>query len=89
MPWRKWWFNTAYDEVMAEKYDSLDDLEHDSRALSKEELRHLRRIMKADERARWFWATARTFALWLTAVSIAVISVKNSIIDLFLNAGKH
>ena len=42
--------------------------------------------MKADERARWFWATIRTFALWVTAVSVAAVALRNSFIDFF---GRH
>lgn len=60
-----------------------------SEPLSEDEIKHLRKIMRADERARWFWAMIRTFALWLTAVSIAVVAVKNSIIEIFLNGSKH
>lgn len=74
---------------MPDRYDTPSDREHDGHPLSAEELRHLRRIMRTDERARWFWATVRTFALWLTAVSVAVVAVKNSIIDVFFNKGGH
>lgn len=88
MPWN--WLKEAYALVMADRDEGYDpEAEHDNHDLSLEELRHLRRIMKADERARWFWATVRTFAMWLTAVSIAVVAVKNSIIEIFLNGGKH
>lgn len=82
----KWWFDTAYDEVMHESEDHHDQPDDDGCELSTEELRHLRRIMKADERARWFWSTIRTFALWITAVSVAAVALRNTIIELF---GKH
>jgi hypothetical protein len=58
-----------------------------SRPLSEDEIRSLRRLMKADERARWLWSSLRTWALWITAVSVGVASFKSFIID-FLN-GKH
>ncbi len=87
MPWN--WLKEGYDLVMSEPEDDHgEEAEHDGHDLSKEELRHLRRIMKADERARWFWATVRTFAMWLTAVSIAVVAVKNSILEIFFT-GRH
>lgn len=56
--------------------------------LSSEEIKRLRRMIRADDRARWFWVSARSFALWLTAVTVAVAAVKNTIIDLFFS-GKH
>lgn len=54
------------------------------------ERKRLRVIIKADDRARWLWGTVRTFALWVTAVSVAVMATKNFIIDFFAAAGvKH
>lgn len=51
------------------------------------ERKRLRLLVKADDRARWLWSSVRTFALWVTAVSVGILAVKNFIID-FLT-GKH
>ena len=36
--------------------------------LSDEELIEIRSIIESDKRAKWLWATARTWAIWMTAV---------------------
>jgi len=51
------------------------------------ERKRLRLMIKADDRARWLWSSVRTFALWVTAVSVGVVAVKNFIFDFML--GKH
>ena len=55
--------------------------------LSPKERQRLRLMMRADERARWLWSSVRTFALWVTAVTVGVIAAKNFILDLL--TGKH
>ena len=51
------------------------------------ERKRLRVMIKSDDRARWLWSSVRTFALWITAVSVAIIATKNFVIE-FLT-GKH
>lgn len=61
------------DEIDAQLWAALADLQksidrvHD-RTLSAEELTALREMLEAERRMRWMWATARTWAVWITAV---------------------
>ena len=36
--------------------------------MTEDEMRAIREIIEGDRRARWLWETARTWALWVTAV---------------------
>ena len=38
------------------------------------ERRRLRKLLTHDERARWFWSTARTWILWIGGVCVALTS---------------
>ena len=49
--------------------------------LSETELRHLRRIMKSDEHARWLWSSARTWASWITIVIAGIYAAKSAFFD--------
>lgn len=51
------------------------------------ERKRLRLMIKADDRARWLWGSVRTFALWITAVSVGIVAAKNFIVDFLLS--KH
>ena len=51
--------------------------------LSDEELRYTRQIIQADKRVHWLMGIIRTFALWVTAVTVAVIATKNFILDMW------
>ena len=50
--------------------------------LTEVELEHIRRIMQADDRARWLWASARAWATWITAVTIGLYAAKQAIFDM-------
>jgi hypothetical protein len=45
------------------------------------ERRRLRRMMEADDRVRWFWATARYWVISMGAVATAWLAMKQWIID--------
>jgi hypothetical protein len=55
--------------------------------LTIEEIRNLRRIIRADDRARWLWASARTWAIWITTIVVALTAIKGYLIDIL--SGKH
>ena len=46
--------------------DQLDRIE--KAQLSTKELDELRALLDADRKAKWLWASVRTWALWVTAV---------------------
>ena len=50
--------------------------------LTDEEIRYTRRMINADKRVHWVMGVLRTFALWLTAVTVAIVSTKNFILDM-------
>ena len=49
--------------------------------LTPDELRALRKIILADDRARWFWSTLRIWVLWGGAVATAFAAVKQPLTD--------
>lgn len=46
----------------------MSESRYSSGPLTEAECREIRRIIESDGRARWFWATARTWAVWVAAV---------------------
>lgn len=42
------------------------------RPLSDDEVRKLRDLIEADSRVRWFWASIRTYAVWVSAVVLGL-----------------
>lgn len=52
--------------------------------LTDEELTYIRSVIEQDKRVRWFWSTARTWALALTAIA-AALTVG---VDMFVKAVK-
>ena len=55
--------------------------------LTQEETRKIRRIIQADERARWAWTSARTLAIWVTSIIVGITAMKGFLVDFF--SGKH
>jgi hypothetical protein len=49
--------------------------------LTREELVAIRRIILADDRARWFWTTVRNIATFVIAVASAAAALKIWVID--------
>ena len=41
--------------------------------LTDAEIREVREVLEADRRVKWFWATARRIAVWIGAVSAAIL----------------
>ena len=41
--------------------------------LTDAEIREIREVLEADRRVKWFWATARRVAIWIGAVSGAIL----------------
>ena len=60
-----------------EELDSLDN--DDDRPLTADERKALRAILENDRRARWFWATARLVAGWITAAIIGAAAVQTAV----------
>ena len=58
-----------------------------NKPLTEEELRAVRKIIQADDRARWLWASARTWAMWITAVTVGIAAAKSFLADFLV--GKH
>jgi hypothetical protein len=48
--------------------------DHQERRLSNEEIRNLRKLLEQDTRIKWFWSTARTWLLMISAL-IAFLTV--------------
>lgn len=67
--------------------DKEDKIEFPSGPPTELEMQQLRRIIQADERARWLWSSARTLAIWITAITIAIATMRGFLLDLF--TGKH
>jgi hypothetical protein len=42
--------------------------------LKREEILALRRIIRSDDRMRWFWSSARIWAGWLLGVPAAIVA---------------
>jgi hypothetical protein len=59
-------------EIEAKINERLADL--DKRLLTAEEIVGLRKLMEQDARARWFWASLRTWILAISA-TIALLTV--------------
>ena len=55
--------------------------------LTEAELQTIRRIILADQRARWLWTSARTLAVWVTAIIVGIGTIKGFLVDLL--SGKH
>lgn len=49
--------------------------EADKRPLTPEETAELRRIIEMEKRTRWFWATVRTWAAWISAAVVGMYAV--------------
>lgn len=50
--------------------------------LTDDEITYIRSVIEQDKRVRWFWSTARTWALAVTAI-VAAFTVG---VDMFVNA---
>lgn len=50
------------------------------RPLTDAEIREIREIMEADRRVKWFWSTARRVAIWVGAVSGALMVMWESLV---------
>jgi len=83
----------SVEEELHKKDRSLHDLELeqkineklanlDKRLLTHEEIRGLRKLMEQDARARWFWASLRTWVLAISAVIAAFVSGYEGLKDL-------
>lgn len=67
-----------------------DGNEFSGEPLTQAELKRLRSIIQADDRARWLWSSIRTIAIWITAVTVAVAAFKNFLVDALTSLiGKH
>jgi hypothetical protein len=65
-----------------------DDLDsYSAEPLTPDELKHVRRVIKADDHARWLWAALRRLAVWVAAVVGGLYMGKQALIDFF--TGKH
>lgn len=53
--------NSRYQEV-------VQDDEEEFERLSEKEVYELRDLLERDKRARWLWASLRTWAIWIAAV---------------------
>ena len=51
-----------------------DEYDYADGELTAIERRRLRRIIESDRRARWFWATSRTWIIWIGGVALAITS---------------
>jgi hypothetical protein len=54
-----------------------------------EEAQRLRELLKADDRVKWFWASIRTWALWLAAVASAMHWGWAALTDIFTSFFRH
>lgn len=43
------------------------------RPLTDAEIREIREVLEADRRVKWFWSVTRKIAIWVGAVSAALI----------------
>jgi len=50
-------------------------------AFTPDERKRIRRLIRADDRARWFWSTVRIWVLWLGGVAVALAATKAWIVD--------
>ena len=68
---------TTDDSVADALWRANDALAAQITALEARELSHadvtaLREMLEQDRRTRWLWSTARTWALWVTAVVVGI-----------------
>jgi hypothetical protein len=49
--------------------------------LTEEENRAVRRMLKTEDRMRWFWSTARVWFMWFAAVATFVVTVWKPVTD--------
>ena len=54
--------------------------------LTDSELRELRALIEADRRFKWFWATARSVTIWISAAIGALIVGWDALVRLVLHA---
>jgi len=59
----------------------LDDF--DRSPLSDQEVAKLRRILRDDDRARWFWASARIWLGWIIAAPAALYAAYAAVMRFF------
>ncbi|QLP96171.1 MAG: hypothetical protein HZY79_00485 [Rhodoblastus sp.] len=52
----------------------------EDRPFTSDERKELRAILENDRRAKWFWATIRIWAGWLSAVAAFVLLLKRELI---------
>lgn len=55
--------------------------------LTPDENERLRRMLEADDRARWFWSTIRTWVIWMGGVSLALVAMKDTIAGIIRSLG--
>lgn len=67
--------------------ENKEDADVDDSDLKPWERQRLRLMIKADDRTKWLWSSVKTFALWITAVSVAIVAAKNFVLEFWL--GKH
>lgn len=59
------------------------DDEVSSAPLTPEELKALRRIIRDDDRARWFWSVARVWGAYSAAAVTFAIAAGKPVVDFF------
>ena len=59
--------------------------------LTPQEIKRVRQVLQSDDRARWFWSSTRTIALWITAVTVGLAAAKGFLVETLsgLLSGKH
>ena len=60
----------ALTESMRLNGDPMKYQGQSQQPLTDEEMVKVRRILEADDRARWLWSTARVWATWIAAIAL-------------------
>ena len=53
----------------------INETDVSSAPLTKHEIMSLRRIIRSDDRARWFWTTVRIWTAWLIGIPAAIVAI--------------